>query len=128
MGGLADDKRTEEERAKDVASVVGDGGAAWRRKALLRAKQRADEQGLEVAEALQDTLGVTSEREFRQNEREHSDMLRKQKSSDRNGERWKVGRKGCVILTPVFLISVVLTYFNLFDFHQPFLQKTFERQ
>jgi hypothetical protein len=38
--------------------LVGDGGAAWRRKALLRATEQAKEAGVSVEEFVKDRWGV----------------------------------------------------------------------
>ncbi len=40
--------------------LVGDGGAAWRRKALLRATEQAKEAGVSVEEFVKDRWGVRS--------------------------------------------------------------------
>ena len=54
-GGILN--RSEESGGKKKPYVVGDGGASWRARALLRAKQRATEEGTSVDEILSETHG-----------------------------------------------------------------------
>lgn len=77
FGGIRGDRRDREVIEKERASIgaaTGDGGAAWRKKALLRAQQRAEAKGISVADSLADTHGSMDV--LRAQEREAKKYLR----------------------------------------------------